>query len=524
MAAVAWVDSSRGAPRVLVSISHDTGLTWTAATVVDADFSGADKLLVADAVEVMDEEIRILWLDERNGAGSHDLYFRASRDGGLTWAPELRLDTGGAPGSADVNFFRSRSSTSGAAIAVAAIVSGLPGGDEVRMLRSVDGGASFGASTLLHAGGVVARLDLDRHDAELHLVWMDDSAVAGFNSAYYQHSFDDGLSWLAAAPMISDTVNTHPSELRIAADAARVCVVFQDLFVIHAVGYNLSLDNGATWLPAAKRLAGSRSPTTTPAEPQIFLGPLDVLVCWSDDRSTPGFLTPWLAGTRNGGASWQEVQLDAGFGVAPRIQGDEADGSFAVQWNGGAQARSSGSRAANPHTLPAFTVAGGATGSSALLDVSHRYDSAYAHHLAFWLDQDGAGHRQVWVGGYRIPNVMMLGSGQAGTPITFRALQFREADAGREFRVLLSGDQGSAPLPFHDGRSTGLAADAWLSFSTRSMALRGALAADGSGLTTSVSIPTSLSPGTRVWFNAVVFDAAARAFGDLADARSLVVQ
>lgn len=524
LAAVAWVDSSLGAPRVLLAVSRDTGWTWSSPAPVDADFSGAAKRLLDDSVSVVAGEIRVLWLDDRHGAGYDDLYFRASRDGGLSWDPEIRLDSGSAPGSASVSFFRSRADASGQLISVAAIVGSLPGGDEVRTLRSTDGGVNFGASTLQHAGGTVARLDLARHGAELHLVWMDDSVTPSFNSASYQRSLDDGQSWLASAPMISDIVNTHPSELSIAADGARVIVVFQDLYAIHAVGYNLSLDGGTTWLPAAKRLGGSRSPTVTPAEPRVLLTPSDILVCWSDDRTTSGFLTPWLAATRNGGASWHEFKLDAGYGVSPHIQGGETDGSFAVQWQTPAKVKASGSRAADPDPLPAFKVASAAAGGSAIAGARLRHDAAYAHHLSYWLDQSGSGGSQVWVGGFRLPSVQMQGSGQAGTPLSFQAFQFRAADAGRSVQVLLSNAQGMAMLPFGDGRSTGLAAGAWLSQSARVGALRATLGAGGGALTSSVLIPAGLPAGARVWYCGVVFDAAAHTFGDLTDIRDFVVQ
>ncbi len=524
LAAVAWVDASLGAPRVLISVSRDTGGSWTAPAPVDADLSGASKRLLEASVDVVAGEIRMLWLDDRHGAGNNDLYFRVSRDGGQTWEPEIRLDSGSAPGGADVTLFRARAHPNLQFIAVAAIVSALPGGDEVRTLISTDGGVSFHNSISQFAGGVVARLDLDDHGTALHLTWMDDSVTPGFNSASYRGSTDYGQTWQAVVPAISGTVNTHPSELRIAADAARVIVVFQDLYAIHAVGCNVSLDNGATWLPAARRIGGSRSPTVTPAEPRVFLTPFDILVCWSDDRTTPGYLTPWIAGTSNGGSTWSELPLDSGYGFAPRIHGDEADGTFAVQWQAPAKVKAAGSRAVRPEPLPAFTVASGAASDSVIAATEHSYDSAYAHHFSCWLDDSSAGGSQVWTSGFRLPSVVMQGNGQAGSPVRFGAWQFRAADAGRNFQVLLSGARGSAPLPFGDGRSTGLAAGAWLSLSARAPALRGRLGPSGAGSTSSVLIPAGLPAGTRIVYCAVAFDAPARAFGDLADARDFLVQ
>jgi len=53
--------------------------------------------------------------------------------------------------------------------------------------------------------------------------------------------------------------------------------------------------------------------------------------------------------------------------------------------------------------------------------------------------------------------------------------------------------------------------------------LRGTLATDGAGLTGSATIPPTIPPGTQILYAAVVFDPAARAFGDLADVRFFIV-
>ncbi len=519
LAAAAWVDTSLSADAVWLSASADLGRTWSVPRRLDLDLSGASKELRASSVDVVAGEIRVCWLDARSGA--NNLFFRASRDAGASWGPELRVDDGHAAGQAAVSRFAARASATGGALAIALLLESLPGGDEVRVARSANAGVSFAASGALHAGGTARALDLEMDGPLVHLAWSDDTLVAGLQTARYLRSLDGGATWPGPAVAVSGSVNVLDGVLDLAADGARVAVVFQDLFAIHAVGSNHSTDGGGSWLAAPLRVAGSRSPSVTPAGPQIFFTPAEVLVTWSDDRATPGALTPWLAGSSDAGAHWLETALAASGGTAPRIAGDSADGSFAVQWETGTSLLASGSRAALPEPLPPFEVA--AAGALPLRAAVHAYDPAYAHHFAAWLAEDAQGVAHVWAGGFRVPGVSATGALAAGTPLVFRADRFRAADAGREFRVLLAQAPGAAPLPFGDGRSTGLAPGAWLTISAGSSALRGTLDAAGHGLTGSALIPGALPAGTRIDYAAVVFDPIARSFGDLADARYFLV-
>ncbi len=318
LAAVAWVDSSLGADAVWVSVSSDVAWTWLAPVRVDLDASGAAKTLLASSVNVVAGEVRVSWLDRRN-ASRDNLYFCASRDGGATWGPETRVDDGHASGSAQIARFAARADGAGATIAVALLLQGLPGGDEVRVTRSTDAGLTFAASSALHAGGSARALDLEMDGAALHLAWTDDTLTSGLQTARYLRSLDGGATWPGAAVAVSGTVNVLDGVLDLAAAGARVSAVFQDLFAIHAVGSNHSTDGGLTWLAVPLRVAGSRSPTVTPARPRLFFTPSEVLVAWSDDRATPGLLTPWLAGTSDSGAHWFETPLTVSLGEAPEI-------------------------------------------------------------------------------------------------------------------------------------------------------------------------------------------------------------
>jgi hypothetical protein len=514
--AVAWSAGPAGADGVWCAVSRNGGRAWTAPVRLDGGAAGFARRVQEGGVTVVDGEIRVCWLDER--AGAADLWFRASRDGGASWEAEQRVDDGHAAGVAEVRLARVTTDAGGAFLAMALCLTGLPGGDEVRVVRSTDGGRSFSNASLLHAGGSAPRADLAVVGTAVHLVWMDDVAVPGIHAASYQRSLDGGATWLPALVAISGAINVMPESLRIAAAGARVAVVFQDLFAIHAVGANHSSDGGASWLPIPLRVANSRSPSVTPALPRLFFAPGLVLVAWADDRTTPGTLRPWLAWTADSGATWSERGLGNLPGAAPWIAGDSADGTFATVWRAGDKLRASVSRAATPEPMTPFVAAGAA----ALAGFGAAYDPEYAHHFACWLD-GAPGAATVWAGGWRAPFVEPQGFLGPGTALHFTAHQFRRADAGREFRVLLAGAAGSARLPFGDGRLLGLAPDAWLTATAGAPALRGVLDASGGGSTGTATIPPGVAAGSLIHYAAVVFDPPTQSFGDLADARTFLV-
>lgn len=518
LAAVAWVEIGASGHSTWIALSHDVARTWSVPVRLDGDASGAPKQLAPSSVDVRDGEIRVLWLDRRAG-GRDNLWQRVSRDGGASWDAEARVPDGHAPGVAQVAQFSARGGAAGQVV-IALLLQAMPAGDEIRVARSTDGGVSYSTGPALHAGGSARALDLELDGAAAHLAWTDDTSVAGLQSVRYLRSLDGGTSWPGPAIGVSGTINAIDGVLDLAAAGARVSVVFQDLFAIHAVGSNHSVDGGVTWLAVPLRVAGSRSPSITPAHPRLLLTPSDVLVAWTDDRAVPGQTTPWLAGTRDSGSTWSESALAPSFATSLTLAGDAADGTFASAWIGGSAVLVAGSRAAAPQPLPPF-VAGASAGN--LSSLAQAYDAAYAHHLLAWLDFS-TGVAQPWVGGCRIPFASPVGTGAAGSPMAFRLERARAADAGRGFRALLAHDVGAATLPFGDGRALGLAPGAWLTASASAAALAGTLGADGSGITGSALIPPGLPPGTRVHYVCAVFDAASRTFGDLTDAALFFTQ
>lgn len=519
LAAVVWIDASAGGEHLWCARSLDGGQSFEPRVAVDADPSGADKSLRGRSLRVADGAVYACWIDRRNGLP--DAYFRASRDGGVTWEPEIRLDDGAPPGAAAVEFLELAVDDGTGLVAVLVQIDGAPAGDELRLARSIDTGLSFQPSVLLHAGGTVGRADLDRDGATLHVVWQDDATLPGFLDLHYQRSTDSGASWLPAPLELSQGFTTDPSDLRIEADGARVAVVFQEISALCSIAIFASHDGGASWLPWPRRVAGSVSPACVPQNPRLLFTPSYLVVAWADDRATPGVRTPWLAWTGDEGATWTEHALSAAPGWAPRLRGDAARGTFAVQWHADTQLDAAVSRAATPEPGPAFAVDGG-------LAIEHadlRRDAPYDDLLSVWIERDPAslaGH--VWAAGFRAANLIPNGQFQAGGTVAFQIAGFPHDQSGWKFQVAAALGLGTAALPFGDGRSLGLAVDPLLLASAGQPSLRGVVLAGGGGATPSFPFPAAIPPGTALRLAAVAFATGPPRFGAITDVRTVIVQ
>ncbi len=514
-AAVAWVDAAFGGDHVFLARSGDGGVSFGPREPVDLDPSGAAKRLGEDGVHWLGAGLVVLWQDAR--AGADDL--RARRWAPTGWGTELRLDDGHAPGVAAVRELRVAADPATGFVGALFVVSS-PAGDELRFVSSLDGGLTFGASSLLASGAAIGRIALARDGGALHAAWQDDSAGAFFRDLRYRRSADLGASWLPRVELSTGMV-TDPSDLSVAADGARVAVGFQEVSALCSVGVFQSADGGASWAPGHTRVAGSLSPASVAQNPRLLFVPGHLVVAWADDRLTAGLRTPWIAWTADGGASWTERALFPTPGHEPQLVGDSARGGFAVLWNGSAQLYAAVSRAPVPDPGPAFTVDTG----SGLAAARMARDARYADHLAVWLERDPTTNQDhLWAAGFRAANVVPQGVFAAGGTASFRVAGFPHDETGWWFQVALALAPGSAPLPWGDRRALGLAADPLLLATAGHPALRGVLAGDGSGATPPTAFPPTVPPGTRLHFAAVAVAPAARRFGAISDVRAVTVQ
>ncbi|RMH01054.1 MAG: exo-alpha-sialidase [Planctomycetota bacterium] len=231
--------SSAAADDLYLLSSHDGGLTWSGPVPVSSRNGSAD----ADAIALAADgtTVHVAWADDRNGGNA--TWYRRSTDGGATWGPELRLDSG-SPGPTGSFKDGVVLAASGATVAVAWLASA--GGDTLLARVSTDAGASFGPERRIGSYATGAD-DVDNPavdvaaDGTVALVWEDDRS--GGDAIHAAASPDGGSTW-TADPLISGSRAGFPRVL--AAGGALFATWTGSGFPDRTEGA-FSLDRGTTW-------------------------------------------------------------------------------------------------------------------------------------------------------------------------------------------------------------------------------------------------------------------------------------
>jgi hypothetical protein len=84
--------TDKAAERIYFAKSNDAGATWSPKQDVSTAAVGVEHSFPAIAARGAGD-VRISWMDARNGAGLWNVYYRSSTDGGATWTPEADLST-----------------------------------------------------------------------------------------------------------------------------------------------------------------------------------------------------------------------------------------------------------------------------------------------------------------------------------------------------------------------------------------------------------------------------------------------
>ncbi len=175
--------------------------------------------------------------------------------------------------------------------------------------------------------------------ASVFVVWTDPRYVK--SSVFLRHSSDGGATWNPfdvrverKAPRTSDS--TVP---RFAVVGEAVFVVWEDYRDGDGdVYFNRSLDGGATWLPADRRLDTDEPGASASLTPEIATDGTHVFVVWSDYRSLRGDI--FVNRSEDGGLTWQasDRRLDTDVpGAAASVMPEIAlsGGHVVVVWADG---------------------------------------------------------------------------------------------------------------------------------------------------------------------------------------------
>ena len=195
---VVWYDNRDVNPEIYCKRSIDGGVSWGADTrltnnTADSWFS---------SVAVFGSVVHVVWYDNRDV--NHEIYYKRSADGGVSWGADTRLTNNSA------------SSTIPSVAVFGQVVHVVwcdyrDGNPEMYYKRSTDGGISWGADTRLTNNPYASVFpSVSVSGLVVHVVWDDNRD--GNREIYCKRSIDGGISWGADTRLTNNSAaSNHPS-------------------------------------------------------------------------------------------------------------------------------------------------------------------------------------------------------------------------------------------------------------------------------------------------------------------------
>ncbi len=142
--AAVWQDQRGGDWDIYFNISRDGGATWLPTEVrVDGGPAGSNARAPRLVASQSPERFYVAWEDSRNGG--RDLYFTVSADGGATWSAAQRVNLGVAPGTVPAAIWELVASGLNVTVVLSdnRNAGGGPTARDIFAVESKDGGISF---------------------------------------------------------------------------------------------------------------------------------------------------------------------------------------------------------------------------------------------------------------------------------------------------------------------------------------------------------------------------------------------
>jgi len=262
---VVWYDNRDVNPEIYCKRSIDGGVSWGADTrltnnTADSWFS---------SVAVFGSVVHVVWYDNRDV--NHEIYYKRSADGGVSWGADMRL-TNNTAGS-----YIPSVSVSGLVVHVV-WEDERDGNKEIYYKRSADGGVSWGADTRLTNNSASSTIpSVAVFGQVVHVVWCD--YRDGNPEMYYKRSTDGGISWGADTRLTNNPyASVFPS---VSVSGLVVHVVWDDNRDGNREIYcKRSIDGGISW-GADTRLTNNSAASN---HPSVSVSGQVVHVVWSDYR------------------------------------------------------------------------------------------------------------------------------------------------------------------------------------------------------------------------------------------------
>lgn len=290
-----WQDTRVGGNKIFYKRSTNEGLTW------EADIQLTNLNGTLPTISATGSSVHIVWYDNRSG--DYEIYYKRSTDGGNTWEPDVRLTN--SSGVSSYPIIRAEG------LAVNVIWTDIrSGGSGIYYKRSIDGGNSWTADTLLtDTTGTTSLVSLTSNGLNIHIAWSD-YRNAGDYEIYYKRSTNGGISWGADTRLTNELRISESPSITCNSSAVHISWIdLRDSNINAEVYYKRSTDNGNSWSPDTRLTVYAYA-----GNPSILLSGTIVHVIWGVLPS--GSEIHYKRSTNNGNNWETSTQISSSFSGA----------------------------------------------------------------------------------------------------------------------------------------------------------------------------------------------------------------
>jgi len=292
-----WVTMLQsGNTQVMFSGSSDYGVSWSPPVNLSNDAGPASYARIS----AFGSNVYVLWDDKSSYNGVAQVYFRVSRNNGVTWAPVLDLSESQTP-SASRHF---RFLAEGNNLYVA-WVGRQAGNNEIMFILSHDAGLDWTLPTDLSQNvNDSINIGLVSIGTNLFIVWM---AAPPHFQILLRSSPDDGVTWGSTVSISNDSGLAEAPDIysQGTGTSGSVCVVWQDNTTgTFQTMVRESQDMGVDWGASVNLSNDSgKSRSSNPVIGGQAAGTNNyVYVAWTD--STPGSNSAYFSVSKDGGKTF----------------------------------------------------------------------------------------------------------------------------------------------------------------------------------------------------------------------------
>jgi len=311
-----WTDNREYPEDVRFARSADGGLTWTSPNVLVSDVFGPAAQRDARIGVDGSGTLYVVWEDYRVGGGDSDIYASSSLDGGDTWSPSIRVNSGGT-GSAQGDPSLAVSPSGGL---VVAWEDRRAGNWDIYAANSSDSGVTWSPDVRVDSDvGVSDQTDPDLamdSFGTLYAVWKDRRNDAG--DVFLATSATSGVSWATDVRVNSDALTVLQEFPSVAVDGGTVAVAWEDRRNGNIDVYlGTSGDGGVTW-PGPDVRVHAEPGATSQRYPALAAMAGELHVAWSDSRNVGWDLL--YSNSTDGGSTWLAPEIRVNDDAATAFQ------------------------------------------------------------------------------------------------------------------------------------------------------------------------------------------------------------